>query len=114
MKVTKQLIPFILDQYLKYGDWVGEYKFHERRKYRLDYAFPEFKLGIEYEGIIKLGIARHTSIKGYSKDCEKYNAAALRGWTVLRYTAVNIQELPGDLDYFFDTVDLSKIKDSKI
>ena len=31
-------------------------------------------------------MSRHTTVGGYAKDCEKYNAAALLGWRVLRYT----------------------------
>ena len=30
---------------------------------------------------------RHTRGAGFEKDCEKYNAAVLAGWRVLRFTA---------------------------
>lgn len=30
---------------------------------------------------------RHVSGAGYAKDCEKYNAAQMAGWIVLRYTS---------------------------
>jgi len=66
-----------------------EYKFSAGRKFRFDFAILQpIKIGIEYEGIIS-GKSRHTSIIGYSTDCEKYNLAAVEGWIVLRYTAIN-------------------------
>jgi len=35
---------------------------------------------------------RHNRAKGYEADCEKYNTAALRGWTVLRFTGDMIKK----------------------
>jgi hypothetical protein len=42
-------------------------------------------------------MGRHTSGGGFIKDCEKYNAAALLGWRVLRYTTSNIDDMIPDL-----------------
>jgi hypothetical protein len=42
--------------------------------------------------------ARHTTVTGYTKDCEKYNAATLMGVKVLRYTTINYHQLVTDLD----------------
>ncbi len=64
---------------------VSEYRFHEKRKWRFDFAYPERQLAIEVEGGTYSN-GRHTRAKGYEADCEKYNTAALRGWTVLRFT----------------------------
>lgn len=61
----------------------SEYKFHPTRKWRFDRAAPDLKLAIEIEGAT-FAQGRHTRGVGYSGDCEKYNAAALAGWTVLR------------------------------
>lgn len=58
------------------------------RKWRFDFAIPELKLAFEYEGIFSAK-ARHTTVKGYMGDCEKYNTAVLLGWKVLRFTAGN-------------------------
>lgn len=60
---------------------VREYQFHPERRWRFDFAFPAEKLAVEVEGI-----GRHQTIGGFKKDAEKYNAAALKGWRVLRYT----------------------------
>ena len=67
------------------------------RRFRFDWAVPELKLAIEYEGIFGRGRSRHTTQKGYSKDCEKYNLAAIHGWRVLRYTATTYRQLEDDL-----------------
>ena len=56
------------------------------RKWRFDFAWPDLKVAIEYEGVISPK-ARHTTIAGYTGDCTKYNTAALLGWQVYRFTA---------------------------
>jgi very-short-patch-repair endonuclease len=61
-----------------------EYRFHPVRKWRFDYCFLEKKLAIEIEGGI-FTQGRHTRGYGYSADLEKYNAACLLGYRVLRY-----------------------------
>jgi len=77
-------------------DFVSEYKFHETRQWRFDIAIPLLKIAIEYEGIMSRK-SRHTTIIGYTKDCEKYNAATIAGWRVLRYNAINYKSLGDDL-----------------
>ncbi len=64
---------------------VREYKFHPDRKWKADFAFPQHRLLVEIEGGTE-GRSRHRSDEGYEGDCLKYNAAALLGWHVLRYT----------------------------
>jgi hypothetical protein len=87
-----------------------EYKFDDKRKWRFDFAWPKYKVALEIEGAtfgrqvicnycnkkvygvtknggtypIRIG-GRHTSGVGFEKDCEKYNAATLAGWRVLRF-----------------------------
>ncbi len=67
-------------------DLVEEYRFHKSRKWRFDLAVPSRKIAFEYEGIFR-GNTRHIRNTGYSKDCEKYNHAALLDWRVYRFTA---------------------------
>lgn len=62
---------------------VKEYKFHETRKWRFDYAIPAHKIAIEVEGGVWTG-GRHISPKGFLGDMEKYNTATIMGWRVLR------------------------------
>lgn len=75
---------------------VCEHKFHEKRRFRFDIAILSMKVAIEYEGI-NSAKSRHTSVTGYSKDCEKYNLATVEGWRVLRYTALNYQNVYQDI-----------------
>ncbi|MBQ19137.1 MAG: hypothetical protein CMD31_00115 [Flavobacteriales bacterium] len=77
-------------------EYVTELVFHPDRKFRFDWAIPSLKIAIEYEGVISKK-SRHTTMKGYSTDCEKYNLALVSGWKVLRDTAMNYQNLSEDL-----------------
>ena len=74
-----------------------EFKFLPNRKFRFDFYLPDFLTGIEYEGIISAK-SRHTSLKGFTTDCEKYNLAQINGYTVLRYTALNVSEFSEHLE----------------
>lgn len=69
---------------------VREHRFHPRRKWRFDFAWPREKLAVEVEGGVWTR-GRHTRGSGFVKDTEKYNAAAALGWTVLRFTARDIE-----------------------
>ena len=41
---------------------------------------------MEVEGVGRFTFGRHQQKDGYTKDLEKYNAAVMGGWRVLRYT----------------------------
>jgi hypothetical protein len=62
---------------------ITEHKFHPTRLWRMDYAWPEYKLALEIEGGAFIG-GRHTSGMGFVADMVKYNEAASLGWIVLR------------------------------
>ena len=70
--------------------WQREFRFHPTRRWRLDFAFPIQKLGIEIEGGSWSG-GRHTRGAGFEADCCKYNALALAGWRVLRFTPAMVK-----------------------
>lgn len=67
----------------------SEYRFHPERRWRFDYAWPDRKLALEVEGGVWTE-GRHTRGKGFIADMEKYNAAALLGWSVLRVVPDNL------------------------
>lgn len=95
----KEMIKTVLWYFKREGlikEFVEELEFSETRKFRFDWAIPDLKLAIEYEGIFSKK-SRHTTIQGFTDDCEKYNLAQLLGWKVLRYTAKNYQDFSRDL-----------------
>jgi very-short-patch-repair endonuclease len=67
-----------------------EWRFHATRRWRFDFAWPKAMVAAEVEGGTWVG-GRHTRGSGFERDAEKYNAAALLGWRVLRFTARTIQ-----------------------
>ncbi|HGW5129458.1 TPA: DUF559 domain-containing protein [Acinetobacter baumannii] len=67
-----------------------EYKFHLKRKWRADFLITGTKILVEVEGGIWSG-GRHTRGKGYIGDMEKYNEAAMMGFTVLRFSTEQVK-----------------------
>lgn len=78
-------------------EFTPELQFAKPRKFRFDIAIESKMVAIEYEGIVAKK-SRHTTKTGYTKDTEKYNLAAMKGWRVLRYTALNYNSLLKDLE----------------
>ena len=81
-----------------------EYKFHPKRRWRIDYAIPKLKIAIEVEGglfkkttyfdkktgKVKTHIGgRHNTPASFLKDTEKYNELAAYGWLLIRATPEN-------------------------
>ena len=75
----------LLESKLKGVEVVKEFKFHPVRKWRFDYAFPEYMVAVEVDGGVWTG-GRHINPAGYINDMEKLNTAASMGWLVLRIT----------------------------
>jgi len=80
---------------------VAEYRFAPPRRWRFDYAFLSLWIAVEVEGGGFVG-GRHTRGAGFLRDMEKYNAAAMLGWRILRYpprklaqAVLDIQQLLG-------------------
>ena len=80
---------FAFHCYVEGLDPEREYTFHPKRKWRFDFAFPDKMLAVEIEGGVN---GRHQRIGGFTGDCHKYNAAALLGWRVLRYTTAMVMD----------------------
>lgn len=69
---------------------VPEHTFAPPRKWAFDWCWPEWRLAVEIEGGAWIA-GRHTRAQGFIKDMEKYNAAAVLGWRVLRFTPQQIE-----------------------
>lgn len=72
-----------------------EYRFHPHRRWRFDYAWVDQQVALEIEGGIWIktkdgGHGRHNRPVGFTNDMEKYNAAVILGWKVLRVTPEQI------------------------
>ena len=67
-----------------------EYRFDKVRRWKFDFAFPDKMLAVEIEGGLYQN-GRHNRAKGYIADMEKYNAAASQGWTLLRFTPMQVK-----------------------
>lgn len=62
------------------------------REWRFDFAWPELEVGIEIEtlilrrlGGVTLTTGRQTTPEGFREEFQKHAAAALLGWTALRF-----------------------------
>lgn len=85
------------------------------RLWMFDFAFPDYHVAVEIEGLVVMRVwaakligggpvtvngrivnvtevkpttvtmGRHATISGMREDCVKYNSAAMLGWTVLRF-----------------------------
>lgn len=64
--------------------WVREYKFLPDRRFRMDFAFPNFRLGIDIQGGTYV-YGRHSRPGGYHSDCEKANLAIEAGWRLFHF-----------------------------
>lgn len=74
------------------GECKREFRFHSERRWRFDCAVPRRKLAFEYEGAV-FTAGRHSRGAGIVKDAEKYNEAALLGWTVIRLTSKDFRSV---------------------
>ena len=61
---------------------VKEFRFHSKRKWRFDYAWPDHRLALECDGN-----GRHNTVAGMANDDEKLNEAIILGWAILRVNA---------------------------
>ena len=69
-----------------------EYQFHPARKWRLDWAWPDVKVGLEVDGGVWMpGGGRHAK----DDDREKTNAlAAAAGWLVFHFSPQMLENDP--------------------
>lgn len=76
--VEKRLAKALRDNGLKFS---AQYCFHPKRKWRFDFACERAKIAVEVEG------RDHLRLRQSKLDRDKFNAALLMGWRVLRYEA---------------------------
>lgn len=80
--------------------FIREFLFHPSRKWRFDFKLANSQYAIEVEGGV-WAKGRHNRPSGFIADLEKYNAAAVMGFRVLRYpteqviSGVAISEIVG-------------------
>lgn len=68
---------------------VREYRHIPDRLFRLDFAWPDYRIGVEVQGQI-WSKGGHSSGTGITRDCEKRNLGNLEGWTLLEVTERHI------------------------
>jgi len=93
------LIPVLLAEIKREGlpAPVLEHQFHPIRRWRLDAAWPEQKVGLEVHGAV-YAHGHHTRGKGFEDDRKKMNEAQLLGWMVLEYSTGQIRDGMAILD----------------
>jgi len=69
-----------------------EHRFHPTRRWRLDFAWPELKVGVEINGGIWVN-GGHSRGSGVTKDIEKSNEAKRLGWTIYTFTDKHLKDL---------------------
>lgn len=70
-----------------------EFLFDSGRNWRADFAWPERRILLEVEGGTGKGTrGRHVRPDGYEADIEKYNAAAMAGWCLVRCTGAMVHD----------------------
>lgn len=84
MSKGESLFDFQLKNILKVN-FVREYIFHDTRKWRFDFAFPERMIAVEIEGATWAN-GRHNRGAGMEEDMVKYNEAARLGWRLFRFS----------------------------
>jgi very-short-patch-repair endonuclease len=67
-----------------------EFRFHPRRRWRFDFAWPLYKVAVEVDGGIYCR-GRHVRGSGFERDAEKRNAAVMAGWRVLHFTPRHVK-----------------------
>jgi len=86
---------------VKIGGWTTQYKFCKTRMWTADFCWENEKLRVEVEGGLRINVkkkdgtnvitpGRHTSEAGFTRDCIKYNEAAILGWRLLRVTGKQV------------------------
>ncbi len=90
MSELEELFAFYLKA-AKIADPVLEYRFHPKRRWRLDFAWPTRMVAVEIEGG-SWSNGRHVRPAAFEEDCEKYAEAAIAGWRIVRVTGAMVKD----------------------
>ena len=88
----------MLNKNLK-GGMKREYRFHEKRRWRFDFAWPERKVAVECDGGQYKALGGRHNTDG---DREKLNNANMYGWNVFRFSGKQIRENPSNCIYLVE------------
>lgn len=82
-----------------YPHMVSEHQFYPPVRFRFDYAFLAWKVGIEIQGGIYINRKKgrgsgHVSVKGMENDMTKLNLAQGQGWVLLQFSPNRIRREP--------------------
>jgi very-short-patch-repair endonuclease len=70
-----------------------EYRPLADRRYRVDFAFPEERVAIEFDGYRHHGFSR----EGFRRGLVRQNALKMDGWSVLRYSLTDVRDRLDDI-----------------
>lgn len=71
------------------SQFIAEYHpFPKRRRFRIDYADPLLKIGIEFDGYRYHGLSKN----GFKTGLVRQNLLVMDGWRVLRYTLTDVRD----------------------
>lgn len=80
-----------------------EHRFHSERRWVFDYAWPDHWIAVEVEGgIWRKGGGAHSRPSNIERDIQKYNAATMAGWRVLRYAPEDLSTAIADVRSLID------------
>jgi len=72
---------------------ICEYKFHPKRRFKFDFAWPDKMVAVEQEGGLWMrGGSGHSHPMWILRDMEKGNFASLLGWRVFRFTPQQLRK----------------------
>lgn len=66
------------------------HRFHPTRRWEIDFAWPEYRVGLEIQGGIWIGGA-HARPMNIERDLEKHNALLDLGWRVWHFTPKQVK-----------------------
>ena len=71
---------------LNFPEYQREYTYLKPRKYRLDFAWPKCKFGVEIDGAV------HRIKSRFHTDREKHALSLLEGWQILAVTGLHVRD----------------------